>query len=204
MKPIKAIFAVMALVLVLTACASGTPRTPEPLPTLVPLSTFTPRPEPTATRIPEPTATPPPAPTPTPKPKPTPTPAPSPTPTPTPAPTATPVPTATTLPTATPIPPLAPLPERDNSEPPHVFAGSVTINGAPAPNGTEVTVWLEEFNAPLGAGTSSGGDYSVLAIQHGARSFEGRTLIFKVNGQDSGETAIWEKGGATSLAVSLN
>ena len=180
MKPIKAIFAVMALVLVLTACASSTPRTPEPLPTLVPLSTFTPRPEPNATRIPEPTATLPPAPT------------------------ATPVPTATTLPTATPIPPLAPLPERDNSEPPHVFAGSVTINGAPAPNGTEVTVWLEEFNAPLGAGTSSGGDYSVLAIQHGARSFEGRTLIFKVNGQDSGETAIWEKGGATSLAVSLN
>ena len=194
MKPVKAIFAVMALVLVLTACASGTPRTPEPLPTLVPLSTFTPRPEPTATRIPEPTATPPPAPTP----------APTLTPAPTPAPTATPVPTATTLPTATPIPPLAPLPERDNSEPPHVFAGSVTINGAPAPNGTEVTVWLEEFNAPLGAGTSSGGDYSVLAIQHGARSFEGRTLIFKVNGQDSGETAIWEKGGATILAVSLN
>ena len=196
MNPVKAIVAVMALVLVLTACASSTPRTPEPLSTLVPLSTFTPRPEPTATRIPEPTATPPPAPAPTPTPAPTPAPAP--------APTATPVPTATTLPTATPIPPLAPLPERDNSEIPHVFVGSVTINGAPAPNGTEVTVWLEEFNAPLGAGTSSGGDYSVLANQHGARSFEGRTLIFKVNGQDSGETAIWEKGGATILAVSLN
>ena len=196
MKPIKAIFAVMTLVLVLTACASGTPRTPEPLPTLLPLSTFTPRPEPTATRIPEPTATLAPAP------------APEPTATPVPAPTATPVPTATPLPTATPIPPpaplAAPLPERDNSEPPHVFVGSVTINGAPAPNGTEVTVWLEEFNAPLGAGTSSGGDYSVLANQHGAQSFEGRTLIFKVNGQDSGETAIWEKGGATILAVSLN
>ena len=192
MNPVKAIVAVMALVLVLTACASGTPRTPEPLSTLVPLSTFTPRPEPTATRIPEPTATPPPAPTATPVP----------------APTATPVPAATPLPTATPIPPpaplAAPLPERDNSEIPHVFVGSVTINGAPAPNGTEVTVWLEEFNAPLGAGTSSGGDYSVLANQHGAQSFEGRTLIFKVNGQDSGETAIWKKGGATPLAVSLN
>jgi len=192
MKPIKAIFAVMTLVLVLTACASGTPRTPEPLPTLVPLSTFTPRPEPTATRIPEPTATPPPAPTATPVP----------------APTATPVPAATPLPTATPIPPpaplAAPLPERDNSEPPHVFVGSVTINGAPAPNGTEVTVWLEEFNTPLGAGTSSGGNYLVYATQHGAQSFEGRTLIFKVNGQDSGETAIWKKGGATPLAVSLN
>ena len=182
MKPVKEIFAVMALVLVLTACASGTPRTPEPLPTLVPISTFTPRPEPTATRIPEPTATPPPAPTATP----------------------VPAPTATPVPTATPIPPPAPLPERDNRELPHVFVGSVTINGAPAPNGTEVTVWLEEFNAPLGAGTSSGGTYSVLANQHGARSFEGRTLIFKVNGQDSGETAIWERGGATILAVSLN
>ena len=194
MKPVKEIFAVMALVLVLTACASGTPRTPEPLPTLVPISTFTPRAEPTATRIPEPTATPPP------------TAAPTPTPTPPPPPTATPVPTATAtpVPTATPIPPPAPLPERDNRELPHVFVGSVTINGAPAPNGTEVTVWLEEFNAPLGAGTSSGGTYSVLAIQHGARSFEGRTLIFKVNGQDSGETAIWERGGATILAVSLN
>ena len=198
MKPIKAIFTVMALVLVLTACASGTPRTPEPIPTLVLLSTFTPRAEPTATRIPEPTATPPPTPAPPPPPTPPPTPPPAP------APTATPVPTATPLPTATPIPPLAPLPERDNSELPHVFVGSVTINGAPAPNGTEVTVWLEEFNAPLGAGTSSDGDYSVLANQHGARSFEGRTLIFKVNGQDSGETAIWEKGGATILAVSLN
>ena len=184
MNPVKAIVAVMALVLVLTACASSTPRTPDPLSTLVPLSTFTPRPEPTATRIPEPTATLAPAPAP--------------------APTATPVPTATTLPTATPTPPLAPLPERDNSEIPHVFVGSVTINGAPAPDGTEVTVWLEEFNTPLGAGTSSGGDYSVLANQHGAQSFEGRTLIFKVNGQDSGETAIWEKGGATILAVSLN
>ena len=82
--------------------------------------------------------------------------------------------------------------------------GSVTINGSPAPNGTEVTVWLEEFDAPLGVGTSSGGDYSVLANQHGAWSFEDKTLIFKVNGQDSGETAIWEKGGATILAVSLN
>ena len=200
MKPVKEIFAVMALVLVLTACASGTPRTPEPLPTLVPISTFTPRAEPTATRIPEPTATPPPTAAPTAAPTPPPPPPPPP------APTATPVPTATAtpVPTATPIPPPAPLPERDNRELPHVFVGSVTINGAPAPNGTEVTVWLEEFNAPLGAGTSSGGTYSVLANQHGARSFEGRTLIFKVNGQDSGETAIWEKGGATILAVSLN
>ncbi|CUV03481.1 hypothetical protein MGWOODY_Clf2518 [hydrothermal vent metagenome] len=44
----------------------------------------------------------------------------------------------------------------------------------------------------------------MLANQHGAQSFEGRTLIFKVNGQDSGKTAIWEKGGATILALSLN
>ena len=65
-------------------------------------------------------------------------------------------------------------------------------------------MWLPEFDAPIGAGTSSGGNYTVLANQHGNRSFGGRTVIFKINGEDSGETAIWENGGATILELSLN
>ena len=178
MKLARAIFAVVALLFVFSACASSVSRTTTP-PTPIPVAdTPTPQPRPTAT------ATPPPVPTATPTPVPTPTPTPLPTPTPKPAPT--------------------PLPARDNSELPHVFVGTVTIAGAPAPDGTEVTVWLPEFDAPIGTGTSSGGNYSVLANQHGNRSFGGRTLIFKVNGQDSGETAIWEKGGATILELSLD
>ncbi|MDE0825032.1 MAG: hypothetical protein OSB07_13835 [Dehalococcoidia bacterium] len=97
-----------------------------------------------------------------------------------------------------------PLPERDNSELPHVFVGSVTINGAPAPDGTEVSVWLKQFASPLGTGTSVDGNYSILANQYGNSSFGGRRVIFKINGEDSGESAVWEKGGATILEVSLN
>ena len=180
MKLAKVIFALMTLLFVLSACASGVPRTTEPTPTLVPLDTPTPRPEPTATPTPAPTATP--------------------------APTLTPVPTATPLPppTATPEPPPSPLPARDNSELPHVFVGSVTIGGVAAPDGTEITVWLEEFNAPIGAAITSGGNYTMLANQHGSRSFGGRTLIFKVSGQESGETAVWQKGAATILDITLN
>jgi len=87
---------------------------------------------------------------------------------------------------------------------PHVFVGSVTINSLAAPDGTEVTVWVAEYNSPVGTGVTTGGNYSVLAHQHGAASFNGKTLIFKVNGQDTGETAIWEMGDATILAISLD
>ncbi|MCH7737574.1 MAG: hypothetical protein IH872_09270 [Chloroflexi bacterium] len=182
MKSIKLIFAIAALLFVLAACASETPRTAEPLPTAVPADTPTPRPAPTATATPAPTPTPP-APTPTRVP-----------------PTATPLPP----PTPTPEPVPDPLPERDSRELPHVFVGSVTIGGAAAPDGTEVTVWLEQYDAPIGTGSASGGNYTVLANQHGSRSFGGMTLIFKINGEDSGETAVWEKGAATILAISLN
>ena len=80
----------------------------------------------------------------------------------------------------------------------------MTIDGAPAPNGSDVTVWLAKFDSPVGVAVASGGKYSVLANQHGTESFSGQTLIFKINGQNSGETAVWEKGGATILDLSLN
>jgi hypothetical protein len=175
MKLTKTFFVMMALLLALSACASGVSRTTTP-PTLVPTSVPTPTPEPTPTATPAPTATP----------------------VPTPVPTATPVP----VPTATPAP--TPLPEQDNTELPHVFVGRLTIDDAPAPDGTRVSIWLPEFDAPIGTGVSSGGDYSVLANQHGLRSFGGRSLIFLIEGQDSGQTAIWEKGGATILDLTLN
>ncbi|PKB71322.1 MAG: hypothetical protein BZY87_05560 [SAR202 cluster bacterium Io17-Chloro-G6] len=81
--------------------------------------------------------------------------------------------------------------------------GGVTIGGLAAPDGTQVTVWVAEYDAPVGTDITSGGNYSVLANQHGVKSFAGETLIFKVNGQDTGETGIWETGNATILALSL-
>ena len=134
-----------------------------------------------------------------------PTPLPASTPTPLPGPTARPIPSPTPTATPTAIPTLlTPLPERDTREMPHVFVGEVTIRGNPAPDGTIVTVWLSEYDRPIGSATSSNGGYSVLANQHGSQSFGGKVLTFEINGQDSGKTAVWEKGGATILNLSLN
>ena len=182
-KLFKLVIAMVSLLFVLVACASEVSRTttqPTPIP---PTATPTATPAPTATA----TATPASAPTATPQ-----------------QPTPTPLPTATPQPTATPVDIPDPLPERDIRELPHVFVGSVTIDGAPAPDGTEVSVWLKQFASPLATGTSVDGNYSVLASQFGIASFGGRTVIFKINGEDSGESAIWEKGGATILEVSLD
>ena len=167
--------------LIFTACATSVSRTVTP-PTPIPTQTPIPIPIPTSEPISLPAVTP--------------------TPTTTPAPTPTPIPTPTATPSPTPMP--TPLPERDNSELPHVFVGTITIGGEPAPDGVEVSIWLPEFDSPNGSGFSSSGDYSVLANQHGSKSFRGRKLTFKINGQDSGENATWEKGGATILNISLN
>ena len=131
--------------------------------------------------------------------QPTPTPTATPEPTPTPTPTATPVPVPT--PTLTPVP--AALPPRDDDELPHVFVGSLSIGGLAASDGTEVTAWVADFNRPVGAGTVSGGNYTVLVHKHGTASFIGKTITFKVNGQDTGKTGTWERGGASVLALSL-
>ena len=177
------------LLFVLSACVSGVSRTTTPQ-TPVPTNTPIPLPAPTAKPISLPTASP--APTETPQPA-------SATET---APVPTPIPTSIPTPIPTPMP--TPLPERDNSEVPHVFVGKITIGGNQAPDGTKVTVWLPEFDGPIGSGISSSGNYLVLAHQHGYQSFGGRFLIFKVNGRNSEGSAIWEKGGATILDLSLN
>jgi hypothetical protein len=210
------------------ACGSGAPTPPvaELLPSQVsmptftspppstPLLTHTPMPVATATSVPVATATPMPVATATPVPVATATPVPVATATPmpvataTPMPvaTATPVPAATSTPTLTPTsePVLAPLPARNTKEIPHVFVGSVSIGDVAAPDGTEITIWLSEYDGPVGTGTTTGGEYVVRAEQYGEQSFNGKNLIFKVDGQDTLETATWEKGGATILDLSLD
>lgn len=171
------------LLLILPACATRvsrtvTPATPVPTHSPTPSQQVKPTPIPSTVATPQLTATPEPAP----------------------APTSTPAPTTT----PTPAPKPSPLPERDNSELPHVFIGKITIGGNPAPNGTEVSVWLPEFKEPIGTGMYSAGAYLVYAHQHGSKSFGGRSLIFKINDQDSGETSTWIKGMATALDLSLD
>ena len=95
------------------------------------------------------------------------------------------------------------LPAKDNQAIPHVFVGEVTISGQAAPDGTEVSVWVSDYNAPVGTGTVAGGQYSVQAFKHGD-DFDGKTLIFKIADEDTGTTATWERGGATIMGLAVD
>ena len=187
---------------------TGTPvptRTPVPADTPVPTGT------PVPTRTPVPTDTP--VPTGTPSSNATPNPTRTPTKvrpntepvSPTLAPTLTPLPTAPkSTPTPAPSSERTPLPDKNTTELPHVFVGLVALNGIAAADGTEVTIWVAEYDDPIGRAMTAEGSYTVFANQYGLSSFSGRNLIFKVNGQETGETATWEKGGATILDLSLD
>ena len=67
------------------------------------------------------------------------------------------IPTATATPTLppTPVPTIdiakSPLPDVVNDNPPHVFVGTVTIDGQLAPDGTEVSAWMLQYSEPVGS-----------------------------------------------------
>ena len=84
--------------------------------------------------------------------------------------------------------------------PPQVFAGSVTQDGAPVAEGTEVTAWID--GVQVGAGTVTGNQYNVQVVQPEGQSFDGKTVTFQVAGHDVPETAIWQAGGTTELNLS--
>ena len=86
---------------------------------------------------------------------------------------------------------------------PHVFVGTVMIGGQPAPDGTEVSVWVSDYDAPVGTETVSGGKYSLKVLKYGD-AFAGKTLIFKIADKDTRTTASWESGGATVLNLATD
>jgi len=138
-------------------------------PTDVP--TRTPRPLPTATAVPTPTVIP--------------------TPTPTPSPTLVP----------TPVPTIdiakSPLPEVVNDNPPHVFVGTVTIDGQFAPDGTEVSAWMLQYSEPVGSSVvpamaGQPGSYRLLIPQYG-KNFNGTVVRIKVDGNFV-TNAVWQSG----------
>ena len=82
---------------------------------------------------------------------------------------------------------------------PHVFVGSVTVNGQVASDGAEVSAWVSEFRSPVGKGTVSDGSYVMNVSQYGIAAFAGKTLTFKIDGVETMQTATWATGGATVL-----
>ena len=80
--------------------------------------------------------------------------------------------------------------------PPHVFVGSVTLDGTAAVDGAAVTAWID--GEQVAATNASGGDYSLL-VDQGNSSFAGKTVSFKVSGANVAETAAWTQGGGDVL-----
>ena len=101
-----------------------------------------------------------------------------------------------------PVDPVA-LPAMDSQAMPHIFVGKATIGGLAAPDGTKVSVWVSDYNAPVGTGAVSGGQYSVKTFKYGG-AFAGKTLIFKIADKDTGTTATWESGMATVLDLAVD
>ena len=116
------------------------------------------------------------------------------------------VPTVVPIIIPTPVPTIEvvklPLPSIVNDNPPHVFVGTVTINGQPAPEGTEVTAWVLNYSDPAGSSivpavSGEPGSYSLLVPQYGT-NFNGTVLVLKVN--DTFVTnAVWVSGEAALL-----
>jgi len=76
--------------------------------------------------------------------------------------------------------------------PPHVSKLVVSVDGSPAADGTEVTVWMNG-TVQVASATTSGGK-AIFKIEGEAGS-TGKAINFKVGGLDAAEEDTWEQGG---------
>ena len=74
--------------------------------------------------------------------------------------------------------------------PPHKFAGKAYINGRLASAGTEVEAFIDGQRVARAMVTDEG-EYTLLVGQPSSGS---RTITFRVNGRNTGETAVWTQG----------
>lgn len=81
---------------------------------------------------------------------------------------------------------------------PHIFVGTVTLDGAPAPDGTVVSASVEGVTDAAGTATTSGGKYNIVA-DPGEDSWAGLTVTFLVAGSAAVESATFVHGGADEL-----
>jgi azurin len=75
----------------------------------------------------------------------------------------------------------------------------VTIDGAPAAEGTQVTAFLEGVPDSVAGGTVKDGLYNIKIVQRTSTLFADRKVTFKIGGKDSSTTAVWTSGEATEL-----
>ena len=113
-------------------------------------------------------------------------------------------------PTATATPRrLLPLPSRNVQQRPHVFVGKALKGASLVPVGTEISVWLEGYSAPVGESVTkvparSGNNYVVEVYQYGTILNPSSSLSFHIGKQDTGQVSTWSQGGGTVLDLTIN
>ena len=85
--------------------------------------------------------------------------------------------------------------------PAHGFAGSVTLDGAPAPDGTTVAAWIGE--AEVTSTTAMNGRYK-LVVDQMDMAYTGETVTFSVDGNLAGESSTWMSGRVESLDLTAS
>ena len=83
--------------------------------------------------------------------------------------------------------------------PPHAFVGSVTVDGAPAADGTQITAYLDGVPDSVAETTVTDGRYVIKIVQRSSTPFADRKVTFKIGGRDGSPTAVWTTGAADEL-----
>ena len=84
--------------------------------------------------------------------------------------------------------------------PPHLSKLVVTVNGAPAADGTLVTAWMD--GEQVASALTSGGA-AVIKIEGGASSY-GETISFRIGGKKAAEVDFWESGGHADKVFAIS
>ena len=97
------------------------------------------------------------------------------------------------------VPPEVSFGQPGGPIPPHAFVGTVTVDGATAADGTQVTAYLDGVPDSVAGTTVTDGRYVIKIVQRSSTLFAGRKITFKIGGRDGSPTAVWITGAADEL-----
>ena len=80
---------------------------------------------------------------------------------------------------------------------PSVFGGTVTWDGAPAPDGTAVSAWIDGEQVALTA--AADGAYALKISQPPGGAFAGKEVVFMVAESEAPERGTWEPDGGDEI-----
>ena len=85
---------------------------------------------------------------------------------------------------------------------PHGFAGAVTINGSPAPDGTRVTAIIG--CQIVAEATVTGGRYRMVVGEPRGVFYAGKTITFSIGDSDAAQSATWSRGSVDFLDLTTS